>query len=143
MANVFDKHCQKATDFIRNLALQIGTPDDIDHAIRVLRCVFTALRRKLIPEDSLHIVSHLPLVLKGIYVDGWEINEPLLEAQSFDEFLYEIRNNTERRANIDFANDKLAKKKITAVFTALKEYISDGELDHIRDELPKEVAELV
>ena len=143
MANVFEKHGQEATRFMKNLALQIGTPDDIDHAIRVLKSVFTALRRKIIPDDSLHIISQLPLVLKGIYVDGWEINEPLLEAQTFDEFLYEIRNNTERRANIDFANEELAKKKITAVFNGLKEYISDGEMEHIRDELPKEVAEMV
>jgi len=143
MANVFEKHGQEATRFMKKLALQIGTPDDIDHAIRVLKSVFTALRRKIIPDDSLHIISQLPLVLKGIYVDGWEINEPLLEAQTFDEFLYEIRNNTERRANIDFANEELAKKKITAVFNGLKEYISDGEMEHIRDELPKEVAEMV
>jgi uncharacterized protein (DUF2267 family) len=143
MTNLFDKHYQEASHFIRKLALRIGTPGDTDHAIRVLKSVFIALRRMLIPDDSLNIVSQLPLVVKGIYVDGWNINEPLLEAGTYDEFLYEIRYNTERRANTDFATDEMAKKKITAVFTALKEYIPEGELDHIRDELPKEVAEMV
>lgn len=143
MTNLFDKHYQEASRFIRKLAMRIGTPGDTDHAIRVLKSVFIALRRKLIPDDSLQIVSQLPLVVKGIYVDGWNINEPLLEAQTYDEFLYELRYNTGRRADIDFANDELAKKKITAVFTSIKEYIPEQELDHIREELPKEVAEMV
>lgn len=143
MTNVFDKQCQEANGFIRDLASQLGRPDDIDHALRILRCVFTALRRRIIPHESLHIVAQLPLVLKGVYVDGWDINEPLSEANSFEEFLFEIRNNTERRADIDFANDDLARKNITAVFTALKQFIAEGELDNIRDELPRDVAEMV
>jgi len=143
MTNLFDKHYQEASRFIRQLAMRIGTPGDTDHAIRVLKSVFIALRRKLIPDDSLQIVSQLPLVVKGIYVDGWNINEPLLEVQTYDEFLYELRYNTGRRADIDFANDDMAKKKITAVFTSIKEYIPERELDHIREELPKEVAEMV
>jgi uncharacterized protein (DUF2267 family) len=143
MTNLFDKHYQEASRFIRKLAMRIGTPGDTDHAIRVLKSVFITLRRKLIPDDSLNIVSQLPLVVKGIYVDGWNINEPLLEAQTYDEFLYELRHNTVRRADIDFGNDDLAKKKITAVFTSLREYIPVGELNHIREELPKEVAEMV
>ena len=128
---------------MRKLAMRIGTPGDTDHAIRVLKSVFIALRRKLIPDDSLQIVSQLPLVVKGIYVDGWTINEPLLEARTYDEFLYEIRHNTGRKANTDFANDDMARKKISAVFTSLKEYIPDAKLNHIREELPKEIAEMV
>jgi uncharacterized protein (DUF2267 family) len=143
MVNAFDKHCQEANRFIKDLALQLGTPDDTDHAIRILRCVFKALRRRIIPDESLHIISQLPLILKGLYVDGWDINEPLSEAKTFDEFLFDIRNNTETNAGIDFANDELARKKITIVFSALKEFVSEGELDHIRDELPKEIAEIV
>jgi len=143
MANVFDNHCQEANRFIKDLALQLGTPDDTDHAIRILRCVFKALRRRIIPDESLHIISQLPLILKGLYVDGWDINEPLSEAKTFDEFLFDIRNNTEASSGVDFANDELARKKITTVFSALKEFVSEGELDHIRDELPKEIAEIV
>ena len=143
MTNLFDKHYQEASHFIRKLAMRIGTPGDTEHALRVLKSVFIALRRKLIPDDSLQIVSQLPLVVKGIYVDGWSINEPLMEARTYNEFLYELRHNTGRKANIDFANDDLAKKKITAVFTSLKEYIPEGDINHIREELPKEVAEMV
>ena len=143
MINTFEKHLQEASRFIKNLAMQLGTPDDTDHAVRVLRSVFRTLRRRIIPDESLHIVSQLPLVLKGMYVDGWTINEPLSEAQTLDEFLFDIRNNMGQRANADFASDDLARKKITAVFNVLKQFISKGELRHVRDELPEEIAQMV
>jgi uncharacterized protein (DUF2267 family) len=96
-----------------------------------------------VADESMHVISQLPLILKGIYVDGWDPNQPLSQAQTIDEFLYDIRNNTQRAAGADFADDETAKKKIRAVFTALKEFIDEGELDHLRDELPKEIAEMV
>jgi uncharacterized protein (DUF2267 family) len=143
MLSAFDNHCQEATLFIKNIAVQLGTPDDTDHAVRVLTCIFRALRRKLIPDESLHIVSQLPLLLKGMYVDGWDIYEPISEAKTFEEFLHDIRSNTEGEEGADFDDDELARKKITAVFNILKEFISDGELDYIHEELPKEVVEMV
>ena len=143
MLNAFDNHCQEATRFIKNIAVQLGTPDDTEHAVRVLKCIFRALRRKLIPDESLHIVSQLPLLLKGMYVDGWDIYEPISEAKTFDEFLNDIRDNTEGREGEDFDDDEQARKKIAAVFNVLKEFISDSELDYIHDELPKEVVEMV
>ena len=72
MINTFEKHLQEASRFIKNLAMQLGTPDDTDHAVRVLRSVFRALRRRIIPDESLHIVSQLPLVLKGMYVNHYQ-----------------------------------------------------------------------
>src|SRR6266540_972683 len=91
MTNIFDKDCREANRFIRNLALQLGTPNDTDHAMRVLQSVFKELRRRIIPDESLHLISQLPLILKGMYVDGWNVNEPLSEAKTFNEFLDEIR----------------------------------------------------
>lgn len=143
MLSALDKHCHEANRFIKSLAIQLETPDDLEHAIRVLKSVFRALRRRIIPDESLHLISQLPVILKGIYVDGWAINEPLSEADTLDEFLFEIRNNVERRTYGDFANDELGRKKIIAVFNVLKEFDSEGELAYIRDDLPREIAEMV
>jgi uncharacterized protein (DUF2267 family) len=143
MTDLFNKHCREANRFIKDLSFQLGTPHDADHAIRVLQSVFAELRRRIIPGESLHLISQLPLILKGMYVDGWNINEPLSEAKTFNEFLDEIRYSDEQNVSSDFANDDLARKKIMIVFKALKKYIPDDELDQLRDELPKDVAEMV
>ena len=142
MFNAFDEPCLEANRFIEDLSLRLGTPHDPQHAIRVLTAVFRALRRKIIPDDSLHIISQLPLILKGLYVDGWEINEPLSEAKSFDGFLYDIRNDPQTEDG-DFDDDEEARKKITTVCKALKAFISYRVFIDVRDELPREIAEMV
>jgi uncharacterized protein (DUF2267 family) len=142
MTNLFKHQCQEADHFINDLALLLGRPDDPDHALRVLKSVLHALRKKITVFDTLHIISQLPLILKGIYVDGWELDQPLSEAETIDEFLELIRNFTPNAKN-DFANDEEAKEKIRIVFFALRQYVSEDEFDHVRDELPKEIAAMV
>jgi|SRR5688572_23673118 len=143
MVNSFDKHLEEANRFVKDLALQLGNPENTDQAIRVLRAVFIALRNRIPPDESMHVVSQLPMILKGMYVDGWDLHQPLSEAQTWDEFLFELRNHTARNADFDFANDEDARQKVSTVFTALKQYISEGELDHVRSSLPKEIAEVI
>jgi uncharacterized protein (DUF2267 family) len=77
-------------------------------------------------------------MLKGIYVDGWSICEPLSEADTLDEFLFEIRNSSKGRAHLDFANGELAKNKIVAVFNALKQFLHEGELNDLVLNLSRE-----
>src|SRR5436190_2627020 len=139
----FDKYYHEASRFVKSLAIRLGTPGDPEHAIRVLRCVFGVLRRRIVPDESLQVVSKLPLILKGIYVDGWNIYEPLSEANTLDEFLFEIRSSSQRNAYLDFANDELAKKKIVTVVNALNQFVYDGELNDILHNLSREASEMV
>ena len=138
-----DKHCDEATRFVKNVASRIGTPRDSEHAVRVLRSVFGVLRRRIVPDESLQLISKLPLIVKGIYVDGWNIYEPLSEAHTLDEFLFEIRSNSQGRAHLDFSNVELAKKKIIAVFKVLKQFVYEGELNDILRSVSREASEIV
>src|SRR5215470_4537662 len=107
----FDKQYDEATRFIKSVAKRLGTPGDLEHAVRILKSVFGVLRRRIVPDESLQLISKLPLIVKGIYVDGWDICEPLSEAHTLDEFLLEIRGNSQGRTHLDFSNVELAKKK--------------------------------
>lgn len=140
MLYTFDKHYQDASRFVKSLARRLGTPGDPEHAIRVLKSIFGVLRRKIVPDESLQLISKLPLILKGIYVDGWNIYEPLSEATTLDDFLFEVRNTSPERSYLDFANSELAKKKIVTVFNTLKRFVYDGELNDILHNLSREMA---
>jgi uncharacterized protein (DUF2267 family) len=139
----FDKQYNEATHFVKSVAKRLGTPGDLEHAVRVLRSVFGVVRRRIVPDESLQLVSKLPLILKGIYVDGWNIYEPLSEARTLDEFLFEVRNNSQGRAQLDFSNVELAKKKIVAVFNMLKQFVYDGELADIVRTVSTEARKIV
>ena len=139
----FDKHYGEATNFMKNVAKRLGTPGDFEHAVRVLRSVFGVLRRRIVPDESLQLISKLPLMIKGIYVDGWNICEPLSDARTLDDFLFEIRSHSQGRAHLDFSNVELAKKKIIAVFHILKQFVWDGELNDILRNASREASQIV
>jgi uncharacterized protein (DUF2267 family) len=136
----FDKQYDEAARFVKSVAKRLGTPRDLEHAVRVLRSVFGVLRRRIVPDESLQLVSKLPLMVKGIYVDGWNICEPLSEAHTLDEFLVEIRSHSQGRAHLDFSNVELAKKKIIAVFNVLKQFVYGGELADILEDVSREAS---
>ena len=76
-------------------------------------------------------------------MDGWNICEPLSEARTLDEFLFEIRSESQGRAHLDFSNVELAKKKIIAVFNVLKRFVYGGELADILRNVSREASEIV
>lgn len=140
MKNIFDKYCQDGQRFIRDMAMQLGRPGELDHAFRVTKAVFHTLRRRITPQESMHIVAQLPMLLKGLYVDGWEISQAQTESRTLDEFLADLRANDHVAA--DFADEKLAKEKIRRTFNAIRPFIEEGEIVHIMNELPAEIAEV-
>lgn len=143
MVNPFEKHSQEANRFVKTLAIRLHTPGDPEHALRVLRAVFGILRRRIVPDESLQLVSQLPLILKGVYVDGWNIMEPLSEANTLDDFVFEIRSDSQGKTYLDFANDELARKKIVTAFNALKQFNVEGELHDILYQVTGELTGIV
>jgi uncharacterized protein (DUF2267 family) len=75
MALYFEKYAMKGNEFVNLLAHRLGDGNDRARAARILRSVFRALRNHLSIEDSTELISHLPMALKGVYVDGWKINQ--------------------------------------------------------------------
>lgn len=139
--DAIDKYCREANKFMKKLALQMGQPDDLEQALRIVRSVFHTLRDRIAPEESMHLVSQLPMILKGIYVDGWKMSQQS-GSKSLEDFLCDLRAS-DMAAGYDFANDEAAQQKVRAVFSALRQYIDDGELRHIIDGLPTEIANII
>lgn len=64
MVTAFEKHVAEANGFIKNLSMRVGMPDNPDFAIRITKAIFKAVRKRITPEQSMHVVSQLPLILK-------------------------------------------------------------------------------
>lgn len=143
MVHDFEKHLAEANRFIKTLALELGEPDNTHKAVRILHSVFMALRNRVPVQESTHLISQLPLIFKGMYVDGWDMDKPISKSRTWEDFLFEIRNYNGVAAGADFADDEEARHKIATVINALKEYVSEGELEHIRLALPQEIAEAI
>jgi uncharacterized protein (DUF2267 family) len=137
----FDQFIEKANEFLREVAIELGTPDDTDHAYRVMTSVFHTIRETLSTEESLHLISQLPMILKGVYVNGWHIR-PKKRIRSLPEFFDTLRKENPRTAAEDFGDDVKAKLKTQAVLHVVKNHVAAGEIQDIIDQLPFELAQL-
>ncbi|MBL7849842.1 MAG: DUF2267 domain-containing protein, partial [Cyclobacteriaceae bacterium] len=80
----FEKYAMKGNEFMNILARRLGDENNRDRAGRVLRHVFAVLRNHISPEESLQLLSQLPVAIKGVYVDGWTLSHAKERARTFD-----------------------------------------------------------
>ena len=110
-----------------------------EQAGRILRSVLGALHNRLTPEESLQLISQLPIGIKGLYVDGWTPNKYHSKIKSMDEFVEEVIKEDDFSAYRDFATLADAMKAIEAVIKTIADYVSAGELQDVIEILPKDI----
>ncbi len=138
----FEKYAEKGNLFVKELAQELGCPDNKKKAGRILKAVLKALRNRLSHEESMHLLAQLPMCIKAIYVDGWKLSETPEKIKNVSEFVEEVMKYDRPRAQQDFADKEEAIKAIKAVFRVIKRHISDGEAQDVEAELPKQLKEL-
>jgi uncharacterized protein (DUF2267 family) len=61
----FEKYAMKGNEFLNHLQVNLETPDRA-HAGRILRSTFRVLRNHLTFEESLQLLSQLPMAIKSV-----------------------------------------------------------------------------
>ncbi len=140
MENYFENYVHEGNLFLKKIAAELGTPDDTGHAFRVLQGVFHTIRDRITPQESLHLISELPMVIKAMYVNNWKIYDKPKKYETKAEFLREVCNAV-ITDEVDFGSN--AEEEVRAVFRGLKGCVSEGEMNHVKGQLTPEIAELV
>ena len=71
---------------------------DEQHRYRALRAVLFASRDRLGIEEAFHLSSHLPMLVRGIYWEGYRPTDKPDVTRSLDEFLGKVSENRRRSA---------------------------------------------
>lgn len=120
-----------AQGFYRQVLLQAGRPS-LEDAMRVTAAVLQALRDRLTPDEADQAAAQLPRPLKLVWWRGdVEGRRPLKMHRR------EFYARVQREANLP--SEREARLVTAAVFAALKEQLSPGEVDDILDQLPKDL----
>jgi uncharacterized protein (DUF2267 family) len=97
-----------------------------------LRSVLHALRDRLSIEEGVHFSAQLPLLIKGVYFDGWDpLTVPV--KMSKDEFLSYI--GSQFKFDVKEGIEEMTKTVLLKVF----EMIDPGEANKIINALPKDI----
>ncbi len=125
---------QQTQEWLKSLRDTGGYANEAE-ALAVLRAVLHQLRDRLTPQQAVDLGAQLPIIVRGIYYEGWRPNRTPERVRSVDEFL-------------DGVAAKLSPHPLSAemaardVFSLLALTIDSGEIRKVISQLPAEEREL-
>jgi uncharacterized protein (DUF2267 family) len=132
--HAFDSTVQTTNSWLHDIMNRLGIHDR-QAAYHYLRVVLHALRDRLSVAQAAALGSQLPMLIRGIFFEGWRPQDKPLKIRHRDEFLDHIAR--------DIRDDgPSAESVVTAVFDVLSRHVSQGEVKHISQSMPKELRTL-
>lgn len=138
----FQKYAQEGQSFVNELARELGHPEEIARTGIVLRAVLHTLRERITISESFHLLSQLPMFLKGIYADNWKFSEKPMDISTKEEFIAEVERHQQQYGEREFSWSKPTEEIIRIVFSSLGRYISDGEYEDVIAQMPENIKEI-
>jgi uncharacterized protein (DUF2267 family) len=132
-----DRSVEKTNAWLRELAVELGRPDDRRYAYRVLRAFLHTLRDRLPVNSAVHLAAQLPELLRGVYYEGWRPNQTPQAYHDLDTFIARIAAGallSGHTESVDCAE---------AAAVVLRRHITAGELEKIAAALPTTIADLL
>jgi uncharacterized protein (DUF2267 family) len=131
---VFDRTLQETNIWLKEIMDEIGP--DRQRAYHALRAVLHALRDRLTVDEAAHLSAQLPMMVRGIFFEGWHpAGKPTTE-RTRDEFLARVG---EGLRGIEPINAEAATR---AVFRTIEKHVSPGEVQDVVEMLPKPLRSL-
>ncbi|GAA2212042.1 DUF2267 domain-containing protein [Nonomuraea monospora] len=133
----FNRTVDKTNRVLREIEEAHGwTPERRNQSYAALRAVLHALRDRLSVDESAHLAAQLPLLIRGIYYDGWRPSIVPVKTHR-EEFLARVCG--ELAFELEESEEELVKE----VLHALRRHISDGEWEDVRSAMPKDLASIL
>lgn len=125
---------QQAQEWLKELRDNADLADE-NEALSVLRSVLHQLRDRLTPEEAIELGAQLPVIIRGVYYDGWRPSRTPEKVRSRQKFLDEVlMKMLPRRVDPEAA--------VKDVFALVAHHCDPGEVGDVIDQLPAEIKEL-
>jgi len=132
----FDTTIHATNTWLKELEVRLGW-EDRHRAYQALRAVLHALRDHLTVDEVATLGAQLPLLVRGIYYEGWHPADKPLRERKKEQFLAHIASALPKGLGIDV--EEVAR----AVFDVLAEHVTGGEMRGIQHVLPVELRSLL
>lgn len=125
----FDHTIQEANIWLKAVAVELHF-EDRRHAYSALRAAIHALRDRLQAHSAVHFGAQLPMVIRGLYYEGWRLTDKPTDAHTVDGFCAIVAKELPPK----FPLDPLT--LIRGVFRVVFEQLDPGESAKVIDQLP-------
>ena len=138
---MFEQYENDAIKFVNDVSRELDNQDNPQASLRIMTSVLHVIRDILTAEGSLHLISQLPLLIKGIYVSGWHLGTKE-KIKDKDQLIERLLLQNARMGPADFGTDEKALNNFMAVVRVLQKHVSPGEIDDIKAQFPLELKDL-
>jgi len=136
--DVFDRAVGKAEAWIGELAAELGWEEEFHRAYEALGAVLHVLRDRLPVQEAVDLGAQLPLLLRGLYYQNWDVSVNPEKYRHAEEFHRHVRGRLARQRPGSVSEERI----VEAVAGLLGARLSEGELRSVRRALPPEVRQL-
>jgi len=132
--DVFERAIQKADQWIDDLMARLRW-DDRHQAYESLGAVLHVLRDRMPVGEAVDLGAQLPLLLRGLFYQNWDVSVSPEKYRHADEFLAHVR-----AALFDLRLEFVPEEDLVeAVAGVLANRLSKGELESVRRVLPTDI----
>lgn len=137
---VLDTTVHKTYEWLRDIAIELGVGNR-RYAYLALRGTLHAVRDFLPLDESAQLSAQLPMLVRGIYFEGWNPSATPESDRSVERFLGRVEGALERAQwNEEYPIG--AEQAARAVLRVLSDRVSGGEMDQVRRVMPERIRDL-
>lgn len=134
---VFERTLQKANIWLKDIGLELGV-DNKEQCLVYLRAVLHALRDRLPLAEAVDLAAQLPIILRGIYFEGWVPLNGSSRERTQEDFLHTVGRNLGPAIGFDLDVEAVTR----AVLAVLSRHVSEGEMLDVLHGLPRQLRPL-
>jgi len=125
---------QQAQEWVKELCDDARVEEPT--AYSMLRAVLHQLRDRLSVEEAAHLGAQLPTMIRGLYYEGWTPKKmPETSVRSIADFYEGVKEKL-------YPTPVAPEHAVLAVFALLTRNLDAGELKHVVQQLPNDIAGL-
>ena len=125
---------QQTQEWLKELRDNADLADESE-ALSVLRSILHQLRDRLTPEEAIELGAQLPIIVRGIYYEGWRPSRTPEKVRTQQKFIDEVM--------IKLLPRRVATEAVVRdVFAGIAHHCDPGEIADVIDQLPADIKEL-
>ena len=132
---VFESTLQTSYDWLNDLMEELGWTDR-HRTYQALRVVLHAVRDRLTVDEAAELGAQLPMLIRGMYYEGWVPADTPVHGRAREDFLAPISEAFREHPEI------IPEGVVWAVFKVLEGHVSWGEMQEVKQMLPDKIRAL-
>jgi uncharacterized protein (DUF2267 family) len=133
--DVFDTTVNETNEWLKTVEGEIGALERREAYIAT-RAVLHAVRDRLSPGGAARLAAQLPMLLRGLFFEGWKPDETPVRTHTAEAFIGKVAEELPRGFSVD------ADATTRGVIEALCRRMNGGAMAKARDEVPADIAAL-